>query len=107
MKPFERMKKIIFIFLLFFITLINAKRMFENGSIDGLSKKFQYLKDYCVGKNLDFFDICSRENLSLMKESMDKEHLDAKMKQMAAKKNRLKEEKYRHKLREHFLDRHL
>ena len=100
------MKNLIFIFL-FMFTLINAKKMFENGSIDGMSKKFQYLKDYCVGKNLDFFDICSRENLSLMKESMDKAHIDAKMKETTAKKHRLNEEKYRQKLREHFLDRHM
>ena len=62
----------------------------------------QSFRDYCVGKNLDFYDVCSRENMRLIQISAEKAQKQARKEEIARKRNRLRDEKFLQKLRELF-----
>ena len=69
-----------------------------NNSYKNVNKHLQHLKD--------FYDICSKENFSLIKFGMERAQQEAQKQDIEKRKNKLRSEKYRQKLIKLYLDRY-
>ena len=102
-----KIKLIVFVLTIALTTQNNLNR--------GFNKNLQDLKDSCVNKQMEF---CQKEHLILsdaflrkevarIKLKIEKAKNEAKKQEIVRRRNRIRNERFRQMLREHFLDRHL